>query len=395
MKRVIIYTLSVLLTLAGVLLFWVFRDAFILLFFSLAFAAAFRPGIELFSRWMPRGVAILIVYAAVLILVGGLVYLVGGKLLTDIQQATNAFAEVYNRAQTNWVHGTQLQQMIAARMPPLDALYRGVAGNQGMDLASNIFGVASGVANFFGQFVVILVLSIYLNADYARFERLWLSLLPSSQRSRAREIWSGIDRGVGAYIRSEFIQSLLAGILLGGIYWLIGLPYPTLLAVLAALFWLIPLLGVIFAIIPPLLVGLTLNPAFAIAAAVLTLVILGALEIFVEPRIFHRRRYSAILIALMMLALFDAFGLLGLLIAPPIAAAIQIFFSSLLTAPVIEPEIDPIIQISLLREELSQVEDRVAMEHEVSPQVISLKDRLRGLIEQSEQAIKAETSAEH
>jgi predicted PurR-regulated permease PerM len=293
------------------------------------------------------------------------------------------------------VHGSQLQQAIAARMPPLDALYRGIAGDRGASLATNIFGVASGVADFFSQFVIIMVLSIYLNADYNRFERLWLSILPSSERSRAREIWNGIDRGVGAYIRSEFTQSLLAGILLGLAYWIMGLQYPTLLAVLGALFWLIPLLGVILAVIPPFLIGLGLGLQSGIVAAVVTLAILGALEVFVEPRIFHRRRYSAILIALMMLALFDALGLIGLLIAPPLAAAIQIFFSSLLSPSAVEAPIDPITQITLLRQELSLVEAQVDEQEEAPPQVVSLKERLRGLIEKSEEAIKAEISAEN
>src|SRR6185369_9351425 len=101
-----------------------------------------------------------------------------------------------------------------------------------------------------------LILSVYWSTNQVHFERLWLSLLPAEQRKLARNVWRTIELELGAYIRSEIIQSFLAGFLLTIGYWMLGCPYPALLGVFGAIAWLIPLVGAPLAMVLPLLVGL-------------------------------------------------------------------------------------------------------------------------------------------
>ena len=98
-----------------------------------------------------------------------------------------------------------------AQLPPPSKLFEALTGDQGQ-----------------------LVLPAILSGALIIFERLWLSLLPSGQRKQARGILRTIEQDLGAYIRSEVIQSLLAGLLLSLGYWLLGSPYPTLLASVGA-----------------------------------------------------------------------------------------------------------------------------------------------------------------
>ena len=96
-----------------------------------------------------------------------------------------------------------------------------MTGDQGQLVLPAILGFTQGLGDILSGALII-------------FERLWLSLLPSGQRKQARGILRTIEQDLGAYIRSEVIQSLLAGLLLSLGYWLLGSPYPTLLASVGA-----------------------------------------------------------------------------------------------------------------------------------------------------------------
>lgn len=103
MRQIAWYTAIVLATLAGLFILWEFREALLLFMLSLAIAAAFRPLIDFFTgRRLPRGVALLLAYLIILGLVAGILALIGGPLLRDIEQATNQFITTYDRIRLSW-----------------------------------------------------------------------------------------------------------------------------------------------------------------------------------------------------------------------------------------------------------------------------------------------------
>jgi len=334
MKRVAFVALLILATVTGLVLLWQFRHVLVLFVFSLAVAAAFRPSIDwLHERRLPRGLAMLVTYGltlGVLALVG---LLMGSTLIVEIQDAGNNLALGYQGIQTTWPTGTAAQQFIGEQLPPRTELSEAVAAGQGRELANALLGIGVGVAQVVSEAALVLVLSIYWGIDQVHFERLWLSALPAPQRVRARRMWRSIEKGVGAYVRSELVQSLLAGILLYVGFRAIGLQYPTLLALVGALAWLVPLVGGVLALVPVALGGLLVGPLAAAGAAAYMIAVFLFLEMVLEPRIFHRRRYNSLLIVVAMIALSSAMGILGLLAAPPLAAAIQIFARELAGQP--------------------------------------------------------------
>ena len=194
-----------------------------------------------------------------------------------------------------------------------------------------LLGVTQGIGGALSDAFIILFLSIYWSINQGHFERLWLSLLPSGQRSQARDIWRTIELDLGAYIRSEVVQSLLAALLLGLGYWLLGSPYPALLALIGALAWLIPVVGAPLAMILPLLIGLLTSVQLGLTTALYTLVVLIALQVWVEPRLFRRKWNNPILTLVILLAMADAFGLLGIILAPPLSAVCQILWELLVS----------------------------------------------------------------
>jgi putative permease len=392
MKQIIWYTIVVLLTLCALALFWQFRLALLLFILSLIVAAAFRPLIErMVEHKIPRVAAILIAYLAVLGILGILIALASGPLVDELQRMTDNFAVAYTRFRQASPKDDQFRQFLAERLPPIDAIYQGAAGDRGAALARSVLGAATGALDVFSNLIIILILSIYWSIDRFHFERLWLSMLPANGRVRAREIWRQIEEGIGSYIRSEVVQSVLAAVLLYLFYRLIGLNYPTTLAIIGAILWLIPWLGAVLAVIPAFLAGLSSGLPTALLAAFITLLVLGLMEVVVEPRLFNRRRYSSLLIVLLLVAMSDAFGLIGLIFAPPLAAAIQIFFSNLLTQPATVAPVDPDTRFITLRAQLSQAEEMADQVKGEAPEVANLLERLKKLVNKTEDTVRAQT----
>jgi predicted PurR-regulated permease PerM len=378
----------VIATLVILILVWQLRVAVILFVMSLMVAAAMRaPVIFWTNRGMPHALAVILTHLLVLILLVGLVLIVFGPGLNELQQATDSFDQMYRRITANWPRGTSFQQMVGKQLPPPQDLYDAIAGEQGTQLFQNFLGVASNLMDSITKFAIILVLSIYWSFGRLNFEWQWISLLPVDKRRKARDAWHELEEGVGGYVRSELFQSVIAGLLLGVGYYLMGLKYPVLMALIGALLWLIPWLGAGLAMVLPLLSGLSSGTVLAIAAPLYTVAVLGFLELVVEPRLFTRRHYSSLLVVILMVGMAQAYGLIGLLLAPPLAAAIQTIFSSLTrTMPVVNQQ-DLAIQVKSIRERLSDLQEQVSIKEEDAPslEVVNLLGRLNNIMEQADQ----------
>ncbi len=393
MKRLAWFTLIILATLTSAIVFWEFRVAVVLFGLSLAVAAAVRPLVDrLAARRVPRGLALLLAYA---LCVGGLIALVlilSGPLFANLQQLTKDLGNGYEQLKAQWPSGTALQQTLAKQLPAASDVSKAIIGPQGGAVLQAVLGLTMGSFDLLGQLLIVLVLSMYWSVDQEHFKRLWLSLLPFQARARAREVWQNIESGFGAYLRSQVVQTVLALILLGLGYQVLGLPYPVALALIAAIGWLIPWVGVLIAVMPAAWVGLSISPVLGLAAAALTIGVLAFLEFVVEPRLFKRERFSSLLAVIVLLVLADEYGFIGILVAPPLAAALQIVAGqimrvttrSILTATA--RPIDSAPPIEVLQTRLASVQARLAAQPEPAPELTNLVERLTQLIDQAVQA---------
>ncbi|MEZ4710685.1 MAG: AI-2E family transporter [Caldilineaceae bacterium] len=331
MKQVVLFTAIVLAIILAFALAWQLLSIVLLFLLSLVIAATLRSPIEvLIQRGLSRTVAMSIVYGAILTLLAGLLVIISIALMDELSLLLTDISAVYTRLQLSWQSGQNWGPVVASRLPPPEQVAQWLTDNDLANLAQGALGLTQIITNLISQLLLAMVLSIYWTVDRLRFERLWLSLLPTEQRMQARTMWRALEDGVGAYTRSELTQSLLAGGLLTGGYWLLGLHYPFLLALLAALAWLIPLVGGFIALIPLATVALlNVSPLVFIIAALYTIAVLFLMEFVVERRLYANNRYQRVLVLLVMIALADVYGIIGLLIAPFLATIIQIFLTKL------------------------------------------------------------------
>ena len=163
-------------------------------------------------------------------------------------RAARDFKQLYDYAAAHRSTIPWVEHILGVHLPPADELLTVLAGNHGEQAIRLVLGTAFGLVSSAVDATFVIVLSIYWAVDRVYFERLWLSLLPLRQRVWARKLWRMLESELGAYARSEIAQSLLAGVVLGTGFYLLGMKYPALLAVIAALGWLLPWLGAIVAL---------------------------------------------------------------------------------------------------------------------------------------------------
>ena len=329
-KNVVRIGLAVLTTIMAIVIFWQFRTAVIYVLISLILAASIRP---LFTRLIGKRIIIrilwILVYFVVIFGLSTLLKFTVQTAATELQTIADGVSAQDKWTLLLWSDNTGLQSLFQ-RLPSPSVLFEAVIGNEGELLVPALFGVVQGVGGGIAAIAIILVLSVYWSISQNHFERLWLSILPTDQRKRIRSIWQTIEQAIGAYVRGQVLHSILVGITLVLGYWLIGSSSPALLALVGTIGSLIPVVGLFLVVFITMLLGLLTSAQISLFTVLYTIVILTALGFWVKPRLINRQWDNPILTLLIMVALSDALGIIGIIIAPPLSVVCQILWNRLI-----------------------------------------------------------------
>lgn len=387
-KQLAGYGIAIMTTLLALVVLWQFRMVLIYVLISLTLAAVLRPMVKrLVGQSLVGRIAWILLYLAALAGFCIILFLAANAAIQEIQLLVRTVSVQDAWVLPVWLQGSAFQVALLARLPAPSILVEAVSGDQGQLVLPALLGVMQDIGVLLTGVFVILFLSIYWGINQIHFERLWLSLLPSSQRKQARGIWRIVETDTGAYIRSQVILSLLAGLLLGIGFWALGSPYPALLALAGAFASLVPVVGAVLFVIPPLLVGLLTSVQLSLVTVLYAFVVLVILGAWVRPRLFDRRWNNPILSIVLLISLADVFGLIGIIIAPPLSVAIQILWKHLVSHRVAA---GASAQISDLKERLAQLQETVStMEESQLPLLTSSMQRISNLILEAEPLLLA------
>jgi predicted PurR-regulated permease PerM len=323
-KRVALAAAISLATVTVAALLWRFRGAAILFGLSVVLAAAARPSIDGLERRVGRSFAVALSYIFGLALFGVFAYLVSRGVLRELDQAADRLSSAYDRLRLYGSAARTFPGLLLGRLPPAAALYHAIGGARPTLLLDQALGATRNTIDVAARIIVVVALSAYWSTSREAFERLWLSLVPAPQRPRARDVWRAVEGAVGSHVRGELAVSTLSILVLAVIFRLARLPLPMLPALAAGLLRLVPFVGVPFAAgVAFVAAGSTLGLAAGAATAAVTVIVVVVLDRIVAPRLLSARRPSPTLTVLLIVALVDAYGVIGLLFASTLAMAIE------------------------------------------------------------------------
>jgi predicted PurR-regulated permease PerM len=319
-KRVALAAALSLATLTVAALLWRFRAAALVFALSVVAAAAARPAIDSLERRLGRSFAVALTYILGLGLFGIFAYLVSRGVLRELDDAAVRLSAAYDRVRTG---SRAFPAMLLGRLPPAAELYHAIGGARPTLLLDQALGLTRNTIDVAAQIVVVVALSAYWSASREAFERIWLSLVPAPQRPRARDVWRAVEAAVGSHVRGEVAASVLSTLVLAVIFRLAQLPLPMLPALAAGVLRLVPFFGVPAAGAAAFLFASTVSLPTAAGAAAVTVLVMVTLERVVALRLLAARRPSQTLTVLLIVALVDAYGVIGLLFASTLAMTIE------------------------------------------------------------------------
>ena len=207
----------------------------------------------------------------------------------------------------------------------------GSALNEAVSAGTAVFGALA-------DFLIAIVLTVYFLVDMPRIRTTMYRLVPHTRRPRAILIGDEVFSKVGAYVLGNVLISAITGA--ATFIWLIlfGVPYPLLLAIFVAVLDLVPIVGSTIAGVVVAAVAVTVSLPVCVATIVFFVVFRLVEDYLLVPRIIGRVVKVPALITVVAVLIGGALlGIVGALVAIPIAAALQ-----LLTQEVLYPRLDEV-----------------------------------------------------
>jgi predicted PurR-regulated permease PerM len=157
--------------------------------------------------------------------------------------------------------------------------------------------------------------------------------LPPGRRDGTLSFLHRYDVLLGEYLRGQLLVATFVGIATGVGFWIVGFPNAVLLGVIAGVFNIVPYLGLIVSLIPALLIAL-LTPPFWLSllkVAGVFFVVQSLDSYFFSPKIVGDRvGLHPVWVMLAIIGFASVFGIVGLLLAIPIAVLIKLVIENMI-----------------------------------------------------------------
>lgn len=310
-------------------------DVLILGLVGVLLATAINPlARRLQTIGLKRSASILSVYLLILLAIGGLIAFVIPPLVTQgtdfvnhIPAYTKTFQDRFKDSDQVWLR--ELVGQIAAQLnglydrpPDVVNLARGYAGN----VVARVFGSLISI-------VTVILISFYWLAERNLIRRSLLSFVPEKNRERVGSVWDHIEGKLGAWFRAQLTLCAIIGVTSAVCYGVLDLTYWPLLAFIAGVTEIIPILGPWIGGVPAVFIALLDSPVKAIIVAIFIIILQQVEGNVLVPRIQGDAiGLSPLTVILAILGGTALAGPVGGLLAVPIAAIIQVLVQDLVIA---------------------------------------------------------------
>lgn len=314
--RVILKVVLVILTLAFL---WVVRDVLVIMLLAIVFASAMDPLADYLSkRRIPRGVSVMALYVVVLgiaaLVISSIIPAVVDQFKLLVQNFPAFLASFQERYPSvsgafGTVNGNEILQSL-------------VGGSDGGTVFTRTAGVFSGVF----AFITVLVISFYLVvADQKGMKELIRPLVPEKNRDMVMSLVLKIQKKMGLWVLGQVILSIAIFVFTFVGLTILGVKYALVLALLAGLLEVVPYMGPFLSAVPAVLFAFIQSPPLALAVIVLYILVQKSESYILVPKVMQKTVGTSPLVVLVSLLIgFKLAGVLGLLLAVPIAGAIMV-----------------------------------------------------------------------
>lgn len=287
---------------------------------------------------IPKVAVVLFIYLVLLVLLGLAAALVAPTLIEQAQALINNLPEIANRVQ-------QLQSDLESAFPfiphvPLTSIDIGPILAQIFQEPTRFLGFAFTFVDILFSTILVFIMTIYFVLFGDDVVDFFVSFFPAEYRTRTRQAASEIGNRLGVWLGGQLLLSFVIFLATYVALLIIGIPFPVVLAVVAGLAELIPFLGPPIGFVTAVVVAAFVSPLALIETAVFYIVLQQVEANWLAPTVLSKVMNVSPLVVLLALLVGGALlGILGALIAVPVAAALYV-----LVAEIRRPVIDRLDQ---------------------------------------------------
>lgn len=307
------------------------KPVVMLVLISAVLAAGLAPMVARLEKLRVRGrpvrrtLAILITYIlAAVVLLGAVVAVVVPLVQESIK--FSRYLPGYLDATKDWLADIHRRYPSVPDYAGLLDRARSQLGEIGKYALSSVgaaFGVFGGVVSV----ISVIVMTAYMLSSHEDIRRSLLSLVPPRHEQQAAETMGKMSATLGGWLRGQLILAAIIGVASGLATWALGVRYPFVVGVVGAIAELVPMLGPFAAAVPAVLL-LLFAPIWKLVVAVVFFAVLAQVEgNYLSPWIMRKQvGLSPLVTIIALLAGVTLLGVVGALLAVPIAAALQVLF---------------------------------------------------------------------
>lgn len=332
-RRLIGYAcVAIAVTVVAVWTMYLIRGPLLLIYVSALFATGLAPLVRLIERRrmaisrrrLPRAAAILVIYATVLGSLAGLAASVIPPLVRQSQQFWKELPQHLDEGQAKLA----TWGIIAPDSSLKDLIQQAPAG--GGDAVAVVLSALWGfVGGIFGV-ISILLLTFYLLVEADRVFSLFVRLFPSEERTGIANIGGLLAVKISAWLGGQMLLGLIIGTMSAIGFFFLGVPYFFVLAVIAGIGEMIPMVGPLLAAIPAVLAALTVSPTLGLMTAAYCWALQLIENNVLVPKVMGETvGLSAVTVIIALGIGSELLGFVGAVLAVPTAAIIQVLVEEL------------------------------------------------------------------
>ena len=304
---------TILFMVIGVYVAWELRSFLMVVLVSVIIASFVETGTRALKKIkVPRIISIFFFYILGLAILFGIFYLIVPLFVNELSDFISLFPK---------------GSMVVKFLTPLannginSATIKSILENNTLTTGStNVLSALDGIFGGILNGILVIIISFYLSVQEKGIEQFLRVVTPDAYEDYVVDVWTRTERKIGYWFGGQALVALLIGLITYTGLFLIGVPYALLLAAIAFVFEFVPF-GTLLSLVPAVVLGyLGGGVKLAIQVFIFYFILHYIEAYFLQPYVLHRTiGMPMLVIILSIIACFELFGIIGILIAIPIA----------------------------------------------------------------------------
>ncbi|WP_413164745.1 AI-2E family transporter [Capilliphycus salinus ALCB114379] len=329
-------TVGIICFVISLIILWKIRQVLLLAFAAIVLATAINRIVKtLQKQGMKRGVAVGISVFFILLVIAGFFSIIVPPVIDQWQQLIQQVPVGFEQLKT-WYLGLQdfIPNQFFGELQSPESLFEQIS-NTGLGLFNNVFSFFSTGLGITLNIILVMAVTIMLLSNPTPYRRNFILIFPAFYRPRVNEILNECEQNVVGSLIGLLFNMTVITILSGVGLWILGVRLALVNALLAGFLTFIPNIGPTISVIPPALLALLDSPLKALAVVGLYIAIQQIESNILTPLVMKREVSLLPAVTLLSQVTFTIFfGTLGLLLAIPLVAVLQVWFREMLVKDV-------------------------------------------------------------